>query len=184
MKEMWKNVVGYESRYLVSNTGRVKSLYGKWGKRRDYIMKCGVHKSTGYPRVCLMFKGKEDNQHVHTLVLAAFDKPRPDGLVTNHKDGNKQNNHIDNLEYVTYGENNKHAREILGLPIGDKGERNGQSKLKETDVVKIIELLEDGLSCNEIADLYPVTDGTIWKIKLGMSWQHITGLKYEKCRVK
>ena len=96
-KEYWKPVVGYEGLYEVSNWGRVKSLnYNHTGKgkilKQNQIM-------NGYKSVMLCKDGKRKNYLVHRLVAEAF-IPNPDNLPqVNHKDENKTNNNVDNLEW-------------------------------------------------------------------------------------
>jgi hypothetical protein len=101
--EQWKTIEGYED-YQVSDLGNIKSF--KRGKER--ILK---HSTThGYLHVILSVNGKQKNRLVHQLVAIAFLNHKPCGhkLVINHKDFNKQNNHVDNLEVVTQRENVNH----------------------------------------------------------------------------
>ena len=94
MKEIWKDIKDYEGLYMVSNWGRVKSI--KFGKER--ILK-PVTNSSGYLSVKLCKDGKVKAFTVHRLVAEAF-LPNPDNLpCVNHKDENKQNNNVSNLEW-------------------------------------------------------------------------------------
>lgn len=106
MEEIWKDAVGYEGRYQVSNYGNVKSLNYRSSTNKAQIMKTRITKS-GYVTVML---GKERNQpSVHVLVAKAF-IPNPDNLpCVNHIDGNKTNNCVTNLEWVSQSENRIHA---------------------------------------------------------------------------
>ena len=121
--EIWKPCVGYEDKYMVSNYGRVKSLpytyyYPTTNKRKfmkEKIKKqceSGKRKGVKQGYLCTRISdknGKSIAKMVHILVAQAF-IPNPDGLPTvNHKDGNKHNNRVDNLEWVTFSENNQHA---------------------------------------------------------------------------
>lgn len=119
MEEIWKDIKGFEGLYQVSNLGRVKSLkktvphanYTRTFQSR--IMKQYTEKN-GYARVGLFKYGKGYRKLVHRLVAQAFipnPKLKPD---VNHKDGIKTNNCIDNLEWCTPKENQKHSLD-LGL---------------------------------------------------------------------
>ena len=100
-KEVWKDVVGYEGLYEVSSLGRVKSL------RRNIIMK--QKKVKGYNMLNLTKAGKQKGETVSRLVGRAF-IPNPENKPQiNHIDENKQNNHVDNLEWVTAKENSNHG---------------------------------------------------------------------------
>lgn len=109
MKEIWKKIPDYKD-YRVSNYGRVKSL--KFGKEK--ILK-GTLTHDGYRGVVLCIrKGKYKSYKVHQLVAMAFLRFKPNGhtLVINHKDFDKLNNHVNNIEIVTPRENSnqKHLK--------------------------------------------------------------------------
>ena len=121
MIEEWRDINGYEGKYQVSNKGRVKSV-----DREVNMIK--IDKSSGLRKVKGQFisilkptdlykyygvslsDGRNNKRHfLHRLIAIAF-IPNPNNKpCVNHKDGNKLNNDIDNLEWVTYGENLKHA---------------------------------------------------------------------------
>lgn len=105
MKEVWKDIKGYEGLYQVSNLGRVKSLHkGNEGK----IMNQTISKE-GYLRVHLCKDGKKKTIDVHRLVAIAF-IPNPDNLpCVNHKDEVKSNNVVTNIEWCSYSYNNKYG---------------------------------------------------------------------------
>lgn len=104
--EIWRDVVGYEGLYEVSNKGRVKTLLGKEG----YNLKISLNKS-GYYKASLSKAGKATTCLIHVLVAKAF-IPNVKGKPTvNHKDGNRVNNNVENLEWATYSENLQHAYE-------------------------------------------------------------------------
>ena len=112
MKEIWKDVVGWEGLYQVSNLGRVKSLPWVGHHKNDIIMKM-FGNGTGYLTVMLYKPAKK--KLVHRLVAEAF-IPRPDGKAQiNHIDGNKTNNRVDNLEWCTQSENMRHRVDVLGI---------------------------------------------------------------------
>lgn len=104
--EIWKDIPGYEGRYQVSNEGNVKSLnYLTHGTEKN--MKLSCHHN-GYLVVSLG-KHPSKSYSVHRLVASAFIPPIKGKNIVNHKDGNKKNNHVENLEWVTYKENTEHA---------------------------------------------------------------------------
>lgn len=151
MKEIWKDVKGYDGIYQVSNLGRVKSLErgvqyigsnGKscWRINRERILKSPIA-SHGYPNIGLRFEGNVKVVCVHRLVADAF-LPNPDNKETvNHKNGDKTNNNVNNLEWATNAENLQHAIDkklrVINRPvIGTIGNtsyvfRNAQEASKE-----------------------------------------------------
>ena len=116
--EIWKDVVGYEGVYQVSNTGKIKRVgkytnqFGKtWGDER--VLKPAT-KSKGYMYVQLSKDGEAKPKHVHRIVAEAF-IPNPENKPTvNHKNRNKADNSVENLEWATYTENNRHIVRSLG----------------------------------------------------------------------
>lgn len=117
MREVWKDIVGFEGRYQVSNLGRVKSLSfmqryllrnGKeaFRRTRERIRKLKSINS-GYTTVALWLDDVETTALVHRLVAEAF--VEGSGETVNHKDGNKQNNEASNLEWASYTDNHLHA---------------------------------------------------------------------------
>lgn len=117
MQEIWIPVEGYEDRYEVSNTGKVRSLnYHMTGKTKELKP---ITEGKGYLMVGLCRDGKMKWGKIHRLVATAF-IPNPENKrEVNHKDGNKKNNHVDNLEWATASENMKHAFS-MGLKKADK----------------------------------------------------------------
>lgn len=99
ISEEWRDVLGYEGIYQVSCIGRVRMIEVKYPKLTD---------RNGYRSVSL--KGKTFS--VHRLVAEAFIHKDNDNLVVNHKDLNRANNCVENLEWITQGENVRHARRL------------------------------------------------------------------------
>lgn len=94
MEEIWKDIEGYEGLYQVSNMGRVRSL------RRNIILKSRIERN-GYESVKLTVNNIPKDYSIHRLVAMAF-IPNPDNLPqVNHKDENKTNNCMENLEWCT-----------------------------------------------------------------------------------
>lgn len=108
MKEIWKEIKGYEDKYLISNLGNVKSLnYNNTKFEKERLL----DDKNGYKRVALLKNSKGKKFFVHRLVAEAF-IPNPNNYpIVNHKDGNPSNNNIDNLEWCTIKYNTHHALE-------------------------------------------------------------------------
>lgn len=113
--ENWKTVKGYAEHYQVSNLGRVKSLpreyrwgYGALRKQGEKILRPGTN-SAGYASVNLVVNGISKNVVVHRLVAKAFLSNPDNKREVNHKNGNKTDNRLENLEWCTREENQQHA---------------------------------------------------------------------------
>jgi NUMOD4 motif len=122
--EQWNPVVGYEKLYAVSNHGRVKSF----SRKIKQISRCGKyfyrvfpgkilspvrHEKDGYLHVDLCRHGTIKRKGIHVLVARAFIKNEECKPQPNHKDGKKDNNYYENLEWVTLSENNFHSKNVL-----------------------------------------------------------------------
>lgn len=124
MKEVWKDIIGYEGLYQVSSLGRVKSTGTVWNgwvyhKKKETIRKSNANVKNGYHSLCLSKDSKVKRHYVHRLVGESFiDNPLNKPQI-NHLDGNKNNNKVDNLEWVTRKENVQHAIKngLSHLPI-------------------------------------------------------------------
>lgn len=132
--EIWKDVIGYEGFYLVSNEGRIKSIsrttkhnYGGERKMKGRILG-QVLNPRGYLRCTLCVNQKSTYHFVHRLIGEAFLCLRPTDKEINHINGIKADNRAENLEWVTKSENIKHAYR-LGL-LDAKGDNNGYRKWK------------------------------------------------------
>lgn len=116
MKEIWKDIIGYEGLYKVSNQGRVKRLYRNGGEK---ILKAGKT-TNGYLQVALCKEGKPHYMRVHRLVAQHF-LPNPNNLSeVNHIDENKDNNCISNLEWCTRQYNASYGsltKAVLGINL-------------------------------------------------------------------
>lgn len=109
MIEEWKYIPNTNNRYKISNIGNILSLC----KGRQYLLKPYITKK-GYARTCIRFSNGKKSVFVHRLVADSF-LEHTDGLnEINHKDGNKQNNSVDNLEYCTSKYNTWHKYHVLG----------------------------------------------------------------------
>lgn len=108
--EVWKDIPDYEGIYQVSNKGRIKSLARIVGncKRKDKII-VPKDNGSGYYKVNLYKNGKHKNHYVHKLVASVFINNENNKPCINHKDYNRKNNNVENLEWVTYKENNNYS---------------------------------------------------------------------------
>lgn len=169
-KEIWKDVKGCNGRYQVSNLGRVKSLPKKT-KTKTMIM-TGTITKIGYIRFNLSVNKNMKKHHLaHRLVAIAFLDNKENKRCVNHIDGNKINNRVENLEWCTHLENNRHAMRT-GLNI-IAGESNGQAKLTEKIVLSIRKSRSEGKKYREISELYGVPENALGKILLRRTWRHI-----------
>ena len=106
MEEIWKDIEGYEGLYQVSNMGRVRSL------RNNIILKSKIERS-GYERVNLSVNNIHKDYYIHRMVATAFISNPNNCPIVNHKDEDRTNNRVDNLEWCTqkyninYGTGNK-----------------------------------------------------------------------------
>lgn len=155
-----------EKRYSVTNDGRV--VIEKTGK----VLKPFLA-GKGYCAVKLWDGKKYHHRYVHRLVAQEYCIGEKSNMEVNHRDGNKLNNNANNLEWVTKSENGKHAY-MTGLNWNNprKGSTHGGSKLVEADITEIKNLHNNGMSLAKVAELYPVTKATIWKICKNRSWRH------------
>lgn len=98
LKEDWKWINGYEGRYQISNHGRLKSfLKDENGTIRSNVNKCGWYLTVNL----IDSYGKRETKRIHRLVAETFIGKIPKGYHVHHKDGNKQNNMVDNLEILS-----------------------------------------------------------------------------------
>lgn len=104
MNEKWKDVIGYEGLYQVSNMGRIRNSKGKI--RKTFISEFG------YERITLTKNRKQEKFQVHRLVAQAFIRLENDNEQVNHIDGDKLNNKVNNLEWCSASENVQHAFKI------------------------------------------------------------------------
>lgn len=170
-KEVWRDILGYENKYQVSNYGNIKSLNFLHTKKPK-IMKVNYFR-TGYAYVELHKNGISKKHSIHRLVAIAFidkDKERP---FTNHKNGIKSDNNVENLEWCNRSENQLHAFRN-GLQETPRGSKNGTSYLTEKQIVEIRTLYRNGgITQQKLAVMFKTSQMNISNIILRKRWKHI-----------
>lgn len=150
----WK-VVNYNTNYEISDDGRLR--------RGDKILRLGLAGGgSHYPYYPMMVGGAKRGYYIHNLVLEAFVGPRPDGMQCNHKDGNKLNNHVDNLEWVTHKNNMIHAaRNHLLKPSKRNGCQHPLARCTEDEIKGIRWWRKHGLSLKEISGIFRMSETNV-----------------------
>lgn len=170
----WAEIEGFPF-HRVTIDGRIQTKYlrNKFGVvGPDWYDKALSLDRRGYPKVVFSLKNKSHSNSVHRYVAMTFVENNQSKREVNHIDGNKENNHYTNLEWVTSKENVSHAFKN-NLRACFKGSKNGISKLKEEQIPYIRNLIDSGMSNAEIGRLYGVRRETIFKIKYKISWTHV-----------
>jgi hypothetical protein len=173
MDEIWKDIKGYEALYQVSNLGRVKSCrrevpHFRGGKRvvRERILKNSIIKD-GYYMVQISKQNVAVSRTVARLVAEAFLLKNGENLEVNHIDGNKKNNCVTNLEWITHSENQSHAIK--------------NNLYKMFPVVKLNsngEEVESYPSVNDAARMNNLNTGNIWAVCEGKRI-HVKGVFFK-----
>jgi hypothetical protein len=183
--EARKTIRGYEGLYEVSNTGNVYSLarvvgriVHRYGKRYKSNFGVGevelagtmVGKKRDYPAVTLYGKeGRRKTITRHRLVALAF-IPNPHNYKeVNHKDGDKENNNVSNLEWCTKSYNCKHAFDA-GLRMQSS---EAVSKFTKKQVLKMRTLRKNGVKAKTIAEMFDCTPTSVWRIVNYKRWKNI-----------
>lgn len=130
--------------------------------------------SHGYLTVMLCRDGKPKCTLIHRIVAAAFLGPCPAGYEVNHKNGNKADPNLSNLEYVTRSENAIHAHRVLGIPgTVNCGPANGCAKVSEAQVKEIRRLRDAGHTFSSLGKQFGVTRDAIYRIAHRLNWKHV-----------
>lgn len=150
----WKSV-GF-GRYSVSPCGKVRN------DKTGLLLKPSTGK-LGYPRVILFDNGNNMTLLIHHAVAACFIGPRPSGLVIDHIDGNKANNHVSNLRYITHAENIRKGYD------GKRGNNHHSSVLTDQQVNEIRKRRANGERGADLAREFRISQQTICDIIKGRS---------------
>lgn len=150
------------SGYGISTCGKV------FNKQGQEILGTVIH--SGYRQVYA--KVSPPSGLVHRAVYETFVGEIPKGLCINHKDGNKLNNNLNNLECVTYSENSEHAY-ANGLSVRIKGQDRHDSVLTDSDVLQMYELFKNGYNNDQVSDIFGVHPRYVSLIRHGKRWKHL-----------
>lgn len=167
--ERWIPVDGWEHKYYISDHGRLKSIGGRYKIRHpDGYITIGSIDSTGYRSITLRRPNVCFHARVHALVARHFLHKPIGSECVNHKDGNKLNNHYSNLEWMTMGDNVKHAV-TTGL-FNIKGTKHHHAKLNEQQVIEMRLLRNQGMTYQKIAEMFGVCRRQASDVVRGINW--------------
>ena len=181
-KEIWKDIRESEGLYQVSNFGRVKSLkrkvYAGRGKTRwqyEKIMSGNKTNGNGYKIVSLAKDGKSKNKYIHRLVAEAFLENPNNYPCINHKDENRGNNNVDNLEFCTYKYNVTYNKAHIkrGLRL-----RNNKGSKKIYQLNEKNEIINEFPSIKEASRQLKISHQAISDCLRGMQ-KHSAGYKWK-----
>ena len=174
--EIWKPIPGYETAYLASNLGRVKSLDRIVTKKRKGLISSWrlkgkilrpIRGGNGYLTVHLYGKTKT----VHALVMLTFVGTRPiNKNEIAHQNGIKTDNNISNLRYVTYSENNLDKIDHGKMP---RGEKHHACKLTKIKINQIRSLHKRGISQTLLSKKFKINSSHISNIINNKAWAHV-----------
>jgi hypothetical protein len=174
--EAWREVVGYEGLYEVSNLGNVKSVDRTVTDRRGSKKKlhgkilCKMVSKKGYNRVQLWKNGAGRYRFVSHLVAEAFIGKREHGLIVLHGVNGSLDDSLKNLSYGSYKENSLDKLRDGTMPMG---ETHWKSKLTEEQVRLIILMAKLGWHKKKIGELLNITYQNVHAVVTGKTWKHI-----------
>lgn len=158
MDEIWKSIPEYEGIYEVSSFGRVKRVLATRGATAGRIL-CSAT-SHGYYSIRLSKNDVQKTYFIHQLVLSAF--CGPSNLNCNHKNGNRKDNRIENLEYVAQQENRLHSLYVL------KEKRSIDASIAR----QMRDAAAQGMSRRELQKQFGVTKYVVDDLLCGRTWKH------------
>lgn len=177
----WKDIPGYEGLYQVNLLGQVKRLGGSVGCKNDRLLKIRLS-AGGYKSVALSKNSKPKETAIHRCLMLAFVGFPPTPLhEVNHKDGNKLNNDLSNLEWVTASENMKHAI-TTGLKKAKQGKNNYAAKLTDCKVMEIRRRFAAGERHGNLGKEFGISANHVRDIAAGNKWKHLPVIDNKKER--
>ena len=156
--------------YKVGDDGSMWSCLTNGGKVVNDWKRIKPHGNKESLQIALFHNGKKKQFPVHRLVLTAFVSPCPEGMECCHNDGNGRNNKLSNLRWDTH--KNNILDKVKHGTIA-KGERSGQSKFTDLQVIEIKHFLNNGCSKHRLSRLLNVTRRAIDFISSGRNWGHL-----------
>lgn len=180
MEEVWKDIESCDG-YQASNLGNIRSKQRRvwierknaasgWKNLKEKLIKPATDRR-GYLFFMANSEGRQKTTFVHRAVLFAFVGFRSPDVVVNHKDGQKTNNKLENLEFVTQQQNVDHAI-ATGL-MNNSGEHHGLATATEPQVRKAHSLLALGVRTNDVAKQTGLTKAQVLHVMSGKRWQHL-----------
>lgn len=175
----WADIEGFPG-YRITIDGRlftcrskksgrwgVKTLKDTWTEKKEEV------NPKGYAVTNLSSDGARPKRaQIHRLVAMCFIPNPQNKPQVNHINGIRNDNRVQNLEWVTNGENQLHSFRIMGRETM-KGTKNGRAKITDEDIIKIRQRLKNGEKQWIVAKDYNVRQGTISKINIGIRWKHV-----------
>lgn len=170
--EIFKDIIGFENKYQVSNFGNIKN-------KKTGLLLQHMYNKKGYHYVHLSIDRQHSKkEYVHRLVARHFLKNKDGKPQVNHKDGNPSNNNVENLEWCTNEENQQHA--VLNN-LHYQGETHKDSKFTEESIKLLPELIHIGFTPKQINNLTGVAKNNIVRVINGKIWRKLD-LKFESIR--
>ena len=165
-REIWKDVPGYDGDYQASNHGNVKSF--KYKEPKLLSLPQGPN---GYRRICLSHKNATKCLLVHRIILLTFiGAPANSRFQGSHLDGSRTNNRLENLTWESSKDNVSRKREHGTAGIGEK---NPKAKLTDKKIIAIRFLLSIGLKEMALAEMFRISNASIYYIKSNKTWKHV-----------
>lgn len=177
--DSWASVRECPDHYEVNRLGQIRNK-GVYHRSFTGRVRKPRFDKKGYVIYLLCVESKYRLRYAHRLVADAFLGPIPEGMQVNHKDGDKGNPRLDNLEIVTNGENRAHAYRVLGIPpnCNGSGEDSATAKLTWNQVDTIRSLHAGGQASNsELAKQFGITPTHVARIINGTVWRNETRAK-------
>lgn len=173
--EIWRPVKGLEGMYEVSNYSRVKSVERIVLRKHknfssEFLVKAAIKKpylnKSGYITIAIVVENKIKTTYLHRIIAEAFvSKSSENYTVVNHINGNKSDNRIENLEWVSSSINNIHAL--------DTGLRSTRKSMTKEFICQVLELRKKGLTIEKIAFELKTTESKIQGITSGTTYKRI-----------